>query len=103
MASILQRVSGAEYITMGRIPIEGPLGESMVDNVHLNYNFKAHEDSVESYWELDSELVDTNKEKATENIRGIESVANQYASTDVRQLPLESENECLKGMASRAD
>jgi len=53
--------SGAEYITMGRIPIEGPLGESMVDNVHLNYNFKAHEDSVESYWELDSELVDTTK------------------------------------------
>ncbi len=103
ISAMIQKSSGAEYVTLGRIPIEGPLGESMVKNVNLNYNFKIEDDRINSYWELDSELVDTDKESAREQIRGIESIVNEYTRTDVEQMPVESESEGLKGLVARAD
>lgn len=103
MSEMIQRTSNTEYITMGRIPIEGPLGESMIDNVNLNYNFTIEDGDVNSYWELDSRRVDTDRENARAEIRGIESIVNEYTSTDVEQMPLESESEGLKRIASRAD
>lgn len=101
MAGIIQKARGTEYVTLGRIPIEGPIGESMVSNVNLNYNFKIEDEQINSYWELDSELVDTEQENASEKIRGIESIVNEYTETEVEELPVESESEMLKGLASK--
>jgi len=101
MAEMIQKARGAEYVTLGRIPIEGPIGESMVGNVNLKYNFKIEDDHTDSYWELDSKRVDTEQENASEQIRGIESIVNEYTETNVEEMPVESESEMLKGMASR--
>lgn len=104
MTWMIQETYGKEHITLGRIPVEGPLGESMIDNVNLNYNMKVEDDgNASSYWELDSSLVSTDKEGAKEEVRGIESIVNEYTSNNVEQLPLDSESKGLKQIANRIE
>ena len=103
MAGMIQKARDTDYVTLGRIPIEGPIGESLVNNVNLNYNFQIKDDHVDSYWEIDATRVDTDRENASEQIRGIESIVNEYTSTDVRQMPLDSESEGLKEIVDRVE
>lgn len=100
-AKILLESFGEESITIGKIPIKGPIGSSFVENVDLNYNIEIEDDGVRDYLEIDTDIINMDNRETKEHVRAIESAVTDYVSAEVEETSIESDCNALNAAKER--
>ena len=100
-AEMMLNATDQDSMTLGKMPIEGPIGASLVENVDLNYSIEFEDGEVRDYWEIDTEIVDTENRETRENVRALESVVKEHATAEVKETDIESVSNALEAAEKR--